>query len=314
MRWFILFLLSALAPLNAQTRTSPARASLTNVWVQEPVRIWYATQGEHAVRSSDENQNDTPDQVEDIMTQTKSALLLWKSLGFPDPFKTARYQGVTWLDIHLLSKETLKMNGVAFDEIQRFKRPGDPEGTGSLCFNVATSVNATENLTPAHEVFHLIQNSVCYFKNRWFTEGTARWSERALGKGALPEGLRPSHWPPDETAMASIYAGAYDTALSYWSPLLAKCDSSDSLPQASLSKELLDTRYVNGEAVFKDLTLCGWELIRDLLAALDNADDLVFANRQLTRWSEEEQFSTANNEIIHGVVLEVAAKRTAVKR
>lgn len=314
MRSLVFLLLLVVTTLDAQTKKPPARASLTDVWVIENVRIWYTTHGEHAVTSTDANRNVTPDQVEDIMTQTRAALQLWKSLGFPDPFATARYHGVSWLDIHLLNKETLKTNGVAFDEIQRFQRPEDPAGTMSLCFNVATSVNAAENLTPAHEVFHLIQNSVCYFKNRWFTEGTARWSERALGAGGLPTGLKPSVWPPDESALKAIYAGAYETALSYWSPLLTMHDESGTLPKEKLPPALLTATYVNGQPVMKDLELSGWELIRDILLALDQADDTVYRDRQLTRWSEEEQFSAANNPIIHQVVKQVAAAASSTPR
>jgi len=49
---------------------------------------------------------------------------------------------------------------VTFDEIQHYHRPGDPEGTGSLGFSVATSVHAPANLTPAHEMFHIFK-TVC---------------------------------------------------------------------------------------------------------------------------------------------------------
>ncbi len=300
---------------QAQTPKPPvatvasARRTLTKVHTVEKIRIYYTTEGEHAVSSEDINRNGTPDQVEDIMTQTLAALQLWTSLGFADPFTTKRYKGTSWLDIHLISKEVLKSNGVTYDEIQSFKRSGDPEGTGSLCFNVATSVKAPANLTPAHEVFHILQNSVCYFKNRWFTEGTARWSERALGQGGLPTGLMPTSWPPNEAAMSSIFASAYDTATTYWAPLLAQHDKVGKLPKQNLPPSLLDARYVNGEPVRKDLDLTGWELIRDILHALDEADEGVYQQRQLTRWSEKDQFSPENDATIHRIVQEVAARK-----
>ncbi|MES2596200.1 MAG: hypothetical protein V4662_12730 [Verrucomicrobiota bacterium] len=286
-----------------------ARRSLTKAHVVEKIRIYYTTEGEHAVISEDINGNGIPDQVEDIMTQTVAALQLWTNLGFADPFTTKRYLGTSWLDIHLISKDVLKSNGVTYDEIQSFKRAGDPEGTGSLCFNVATSVKAPANLTPAHEVFHILQNSVCYFKNRWFTEGTARWSERALGQGGLPTGLVPALWPPNEATMPSIFTAAYDTATTYWAPLLAQRDKVGKLPKEKLPASLLDARYVNGEPVLKDLDLTGWELIHDVLHALDEADEGVYQQRQLTRWSEKDQFSPENDATIHRIVREEAARR-----
>ena len=141
----------------------------------------------HTVETADSNGNGIPDQVEDIMTQTLAARMVSvEVLGFPDPFGTERFRPASYLDIHLRNKDVLKTNGVAFDELQSFDRSGDPDGTRSLCFNVATSVKAPANLTPAHEFFHLIQHGVTFFKDRWFTEGTARapsarevWGRRA---------------------------------------------------------------------------------------------------------------------------------------
>lgn len=152
------------------------RRSFQHVLTKDRIRVFYATEGEHAVVADDLNQNAIPDQAEDVLIQTLAAWRLWTLLGFADPLTTPRYQGSRWLDIHLLSRKTLGSNGVAYDEIQRFGRDGDPPGAGSLCFDVATSVKAPANLTPAHELFHILQNSVCFLKNRWLTEGTARWS------------------------------------------------------------------------------------------------------------------------------------------
>lgn len=315
-----LFFLLLTGSLEAQTTSGSysghvkLRRSLSRKLEKERIRVFYTTEGEHAVALDDMDRDGTPDQVQDVMMQTWAAWQLWTSLGFANPLTTPRFRGCEWLDVHLLNKATLKSNGVTYDEIQRFHREGDPEAAGSLCFDVATSVKAPVNLTPAHEMFHVLQNSVCFFKNRWFTEGTARWSEKALGQGGLPEGLRPVNWPPEAAVLEKVFAGAYETAASYWAPLLAADDPRGMLPEERLPQALLDARYVNGEPVLKDRQLTGWELVRDVLKALDQADDAVFSERKLTRWPEAEQFSPANNDIIHRVVMEVAARRRSGAR
>lgn len=302
------------APGTKPLSHAALRRSLPHVLTKDRIRVFYATEGEHAVVADDLNQNAIPDQAEDVMIQTLAAWRLWISLGFADPLTTPRYQGSRWLDIHLLSRKTLGSNGVAYDEIQRFGRDGDPAGTGSLCFDVATSVKAPANLTPAHELFHILQNSVCFLKNRWLTEGTARWSEAALGRGGLPSGLQPRAWPPADDALQAVFDGAYNTARSYWAPLLALEDPEGRLPEDRLPPDVKEARYVNGEPVLKDLHLTGWQFIRELLQALDAADDRLQLERGLGRWPEAEQFSPANNAVIHRVVTEVVARRRASRR
>lgn len=287
------------------------RRSLPHRIVQDRIRVFYSTEGPHAVAQVDADKSGHPDQVDDVLTQTRAAWLLWTSLGFADPLTTKRFSEASWLDVHLISKATLQSNGLAYDEIQRFSREGDPPGTGSLCFDVATSIQASANLTPAHELFHILQNSVCYFKNRWFTEGTARWSEKALGTGGLPDGLKPERWPPDDNALEAIFTQDYQTSASYWAPLLTMMDSSGTIPADRIPELVLKARYVNGQPVLKDHRLTGWVFIRDLFKALDAADDTVRQQRGLMRWSEAEQFSPANNAIIHRTVKQaVAAQRS----
>gem|GEM_PF-4451880 len=146
------------------------------------IRVFYHTDGRHAVDPADANRNGLPDQVEDAMTQIEAAQALFiEVLGFPDPFQSERFREARFLDVHFLERDRVRGNGVAFDELQRFRRPQDPPDTPSLCFNLATSVQASKNLSPAHEYFHLIQYGATHFKNRWYLEGLARWSERGLG-------------------------------------------------------------------------------------------------------------------------------------
>lgn len=306
----LLFLLPVLFIQTAAAQTGAARASLTEVLVKGKMRFYYATEGPHAVQALDANGNGVPDQVEDIATQTQGAwLLLIDGLGFPDPFKGERFREARFLDVHLISKEVLKSNGVAYDEIQRFKKAGDPPGTGSLCFNVAASVQATTNLTPAHELFHLIQNGACYFKNSWYTEGTARWSEKALGLGARSTGLQ-GPWPPSGSTWEEINTLSYNAAARFWEPLARHADPAGDLPADQIPEAVKTMRYVNGEPVLKDLKLHGWEIIRDILVRLGEADDVAFRELGLKRWSEADQRSPANTIYIRQAVVNVLAEKT----
>lgn len=274
---------------------------------QGRIRIFYHTEDQHAVDSTDSNGNQIPDQVEDILTQTLAAQTLFvEVLQFPDPFQTERFREAKFLDINLRHRDVLKSNGVAYDELQRFKRPQDPEGTLSLCFNVATSVQANANLTPAHEFFHIIQNSVTYFKNSWYTEGTARWSESGLGIGALGPVTPLSAWPLSDEQAAAIFTASYEAAPRFWNPLAARLDSQDALPASPALSRLQVMTYVDGTPVLKDTRFTGWAFIREVLLELGRIDDTAYRDLGYERWSEENQRSSKNNAFILDAVVRIA--------
>lgn len=292
---------------HAQSGFVAARAALPSVLVRGQMRFFYSTQGEHAVAPADANANGVPDLVEDAAAQTEAAfLLLVEGLGFPDPFKGPRYAGKTvFLDVHFLSRDLLKSNGLTYDEIQRFRRQGDPPDTGSLCFDVASSVQASVNLTPAHEMFHVIQNGATYFKNRWYTEGTARWSEAALGLGGAGSArttLRGS-WPPAEERWKALFEMTYDAAPQFWEPMALALDPAGALAEDQVPAAVRQMRYVNGEPVMKDLKLHGWKVVRQVLLELDREDDTAFQELKLAKWSEDAQKSPANLPYIQRAIL-----------
>ncbi len=310
-RLCILLVPIALFPSGSQAAPSFAgtRSALMETHADGRIRIHYDTVGDHAVDGADRNGNGMPDQVEDVAAQVRAAWLLWiDGLGFPDPFRSPRYEAAAFLDVHLLSRETLGSNGLAYDELQRFNRPGDPPGTRTLCFDVATSVKAAENLTPAHELFHIIQNGATFFKNRWYTEGTARWSERALGKGGIGGGLRAS-WPAKESVLGRLDGMAYEAAAQFWDPLALSVDKRGEIPPQRVPTELKEMRYVDGSPVLEDLELHGWEVVRDILVELGRADGRAAEERRLVGWPEAEQKSPLNTPHILRAVEAVLARR-----
>ena len=283
----LVMVLSIVVPLGAEER----------VHRTDQVRIWYHTDGVHAVEPADSNANGVPDVIEDIMTQVLAARSMFvEVLGFPDPLKTERFKTASFIDIHLRSKDVLKMNGVAFDELQRYRKQGDPEGTLSIGFNVATTVRAPANLTPAHEFFHLIQYSTTYFKNRWFLEGTARWSERALGEGDLGLAKIMPVWPLPSDQRSALFGMAYEASEHLWNPLAKRLDVDGEIPNGLALQRLKNMKYVDGSPVLKDLRLRGWKFVRDVLQELAKMDDIAFSHLGYDRWSEDNQRSPKNDE------------------
>lgn len=275
------------------------QAAEDRVHQQGKIRVFYQTEGEHAVEREDRNQNGLPDQVENVLTQTVAAQLLFVDvLGFPDPFQTERFSQARFLDIHIRHKTRLKSNGLAFDELQRFNKPGDPKGTVSIAFSVASSVKAESNLTPSHEFFHLIQYSTTYFKNSWFAEGTARWSECGLGVGALGQVRKRDAWPLPEDQAASLFKMSYEAADHFWNPLAEKHDPHGLIPDSPGLKRLQAMTYTDGSRVLRDLRFTGWKFVRDVIVELGKSDETAFRESGYTYWSEENQFSSKNNTYI----------------
>ncbi len=178
--------------LTTATGSMPAAAqqksALPKHYVLDEIRVFYTIEGVSAVPETDVDSNGVPDHVEDVAKQVWAAHRLFcHALDFPNPLASARYPGVTCIEVYLRDRSELGgANGVAYDEPQRARRiPEGKPNDRALVMALGRHIVAARNLSPAHELFHLIQYGATYFKNRWFLEGQTRWSERARG----PEGL-----------------------------------------------------------------------------------------------------------------------------
>lgn len=174
---------------------------------------------------------------------------------------------------------------------------------------MATSVKAPANLTPAHEFFHLIQYSTTYFKNRWFLEGTARWSERALGAGSLGTARVLSTWPLSDEQKKAVTGMDYEASDHLWNPLAARSDKDGVMPESAALKELQAMVYTDGRPVLKDLRLTGWAFIRDLIVELGRIDDEAFRELGYDRWSEDNQRSPKNDAYLFRTIEKVMARQ-----
>ena len=268
-------------------------------WKREPFRIFFQIEGEHAVSSDDLNNNGVPDFIEDVATQLITARHVFHVTGFPDPLLSQRYPEVKYIDVRIFSQS--KMNnarGLAFDETSSANDPAAPRAR-SLIIYVLKDIDPKKNLTPAHEYFHQIQNGISYFKNGWYYEGMARWSEDSLGSptynnqvhlSSISDKLDDGNW------LSDLFSKRYEAADMFWKPLvLSYPDSFFKLPEDDL---LLKNQYSDGTPVLKDYSFIGANFMKDLLFLLHEADKRTFMEMKYDKWSEKNQRNPDNNPYI----------------
>ena len=283
-------------------------------------RALYSTEGEHAISLEDKNKNSIPDQAEDVLTQTVAAYYLFvETLGFPDPFQSKYFHRAKFLDIVICSQETAVaeggldgMMGLAFDQPQSLHVPGDPDDTVSISFRVASSINAAADQTPAREFFHLIQYGVTFFRNKWFTEGTARWAEYGLRKED-PDGsiLHLTAWPLSNEQATILFTKDEQAADFFWTPLAAKMNNKGVIPFTPALYKIMPLVYADDKPVFKSMRFPGWMFIRDVLIELGRMDDIAFQELGYQEWTEENQLSPKNNKYIMEAVNTVVTRYEA---
>jgi hypothetical protein len=280
-------------------------------------RVIYYIEGKHAISQEDKNRNGVPDRAEDVLTQTMAAYYLFvETLGFPDPFEGSFFLRAKFLDVVMCSQEVAVTEGglggkqgLAFDQPQFFRIPGDPENTLSIGFRIAISIDAASNQIPAREFFHLIQHSVTFFKNPWFTQGTARWAEDGLKKED-PDGLVPrlATWPLSKEQTATLFTTGEKAAETFWIPLAAKMNNIGVIPFTPALYKIMPLVYANEKPVFKSMRFPGWMFIRDVLIELGRMDDTAFQKLGYQGWTEENQLSPKNNSYIMQAVNTVVTR------
>ncbi|CAK8720846.1 hypothetical protein H206_03472 [Candidatus Electrothrix aarhusensis] len=283
-------------------------------------RVIYFAKGEHAISLEDKNKNSIPDQAEDVLTQTMAAYYLFvETLGFPDPFQSRYFHHANFFDIVMCSQKAAVAEGgldgemgLAFDQPQSLHVPGDPEDTVSISFRVASSINAAADQTPAREFFHLIQYGVTFFRNKWFTEGTARWAEYGLRKED-PDRSTPhlAAWPLSNEQATTLFAKDVEAAETFWTPLAAKMNNKGVIPFTPALHKIMPLVYADDQPVFKSMRFPGWMFIRDVLIELNRMDDIAFRELGYQEWSAENQSSPKNNTYIMEAVNTVVTRYKA---
>ncbi len=280
-----------LVGLSAATTSAQQKAPLKEHHVLGPIRVFYSNEGKDAVPPNDVDRSGVPDRVEDIAKQVWAAHQLFcKVLKFPDPFKSERYRGVTCIQVSL--RDLGGGNGLAFTSPQRARRIPEGKATDrAIVLSVNCKLNPMRNITPAHEMFHLVQYGATYFKNGWFLEGMARWSEHALAREGLgkikysPNGP----WPQGPRYFQLLTKMRYDAEHVLWNPIVRRTGGGGLLSDRLLGRQLTSLRYSDGSPVLRDRTLQGAELMRDIVIELGRLDDVAFRDLKYDRWSENNQ-------------------------
>ena len=304
----LLLLVAAATPAWAAVRArswpkwQQRRVALDHCLVRDEFRIYYALAGRDALPRPDQTDRDgngTPDKVENVALQLVAARRVFTEvMGLQHPLRSPRYSGqAKFIDVHLWD---LHVNGSAGDATVNYHRPNDPpEGVGVVTIDVSRKL-PFHNLTPAHELFHIFQNGYTLFKNAWYYEGMARWSESALGKGAGRAGALPAS-PSDVAALLKLKYGASQ----FW---IAAARQMDQVGRLALPDDLRTLKYIGSQRpVVADDAFYGAAFLKRVLEALDPADDA--ASKGLGRdpmdWKEAQQRSPDNDKYIWAAVLDV---------
>lgn len=261
------------------------RSTLEKVAVYDEFRIFYSLSGVDELpksRRADLNHNKVPDFIESIGKRLTDSNRFFKyDVGLKSPLKSNRYIGrAHYIDVNVLdfsNNPKGPKNGVAYDGTPKFNRSlVGQSSVNVLAIDIFGGVNLNTN-TVEHELFHLYQNGYTYFKNRWYTEGTARWSELVI-KGRIGKG---SNLPKTINEKEKLFKKSYKANF-FWNELFLITD-----------KKNLGKRF-----------------IKYLLEELDNADDIAARARGINNknWKESEQRSNKNNFYIWQAIADVSKK------
>ena len=302
----------AVGSIHAQRPPLPEwkkrRSALDKKYVVEEFRIYYTLNGEDALPDvEDSNGNSIPDRIENLSLQLTTARDIYTEVfKLRHPLQSPRYKDqAKFVDVNVGSLPFepggSKKNGSAGDAVVNYFRSTDPEsGIEVLTIDVLNSLPAS-NVTPAHELFHLFQYGYTMFKAGWFLEGTARWVEFALREGSgEPKGV-----PLTQADLDKLFTMKYE-AVGFWSTL---AQASDSRGQLRIPPELRKICYIGtDEPIVRDTQFYGALLVKQLLEALDEADDKVSADLNLEpfAWKESQQRSPNTYPYMWSAVVDVS--------
>lgn len=268
--------------------------------------VIYDTEGAAAVKSIDMNLNGVPDVVEDIATQLNAAREVFNDVfKFPDPLASDRFKNVTSIEIKIAAKSEMTAPGIAFAIIRK-NSLHDPNEQ-ALQIKMSNAVNPHKSSTPTHEYFHLIQFGATYFRNKWFTEGMAQWSQDAVAKTQYPDGRDVPQSLESLSAADELFRRQYTASKILWYPLAVNMGDKAKIPFALIRKY----RYVDGTSVFHDNIIYGPNVMREVLRVMKSQEPLAVEQfgGNTAKWRQKGQRAVTNNKIMLECVREVYATK-----
>lgn len=267
------------------------------VYQQGIVYVIYDETDADAVKDkSDWNSNGVPDVVEDIATQVNAARELFKDVfNFPDPLQSERFKGATTIEIDILARENMNnKSGQAISSVRKQSKH-DPN-VSAIRIKVASNVNPHKSSTPEHEYFHLIQYGATYFRNGWYLEGMANWSQDSVSAvKEYPDGKSLSSTLKSKATLEDIYQSKYSVSKSLWYPLAVSKKDKAKIPAVMIRKY----KYVDGSPVFHDDIFYGPNVMREVLREMKSKEEVAGANfGGVDKWRKKGQRNEQNNEII----------------
>lgn len=297
----------AAGPSACPVRQPPELAALDRVHQADEFRIFYTLRGPHALRhTQDADGNGVPDAVEDAARQLIAARRIFvEAIGLAHPLQQPRYRArAQGIDVHLLAigPADAVSHGRAYDEVRQYAHGADgPTARCALRIDLDTRWTPP-NQTPAHELFHLFQNGYTPFKVGWFTEGTARWAESALGPGADTADALPA----TPAALNALWASSYQAG-AFWNRLTRLLDPAGQMP---VPDTLPAMRYADGRPVLEAPRLHGAAFMKALLEALALEGERVSRQNgwQPYDWREADQKSHQHDAALWATVTGVVER------
>jgi len=288
----IIFLL---IPFTLEANWKSERESLDKVLIKNEFRLFYTMQGVHGIpnyKKTDSNLDGIPDYIENLANRLVVSDYIFKEIfKFRNPLDSPRYKDkAKFIDIHLMAS---KNNGSAGDAIIYFNYRNFPSLSDSVITIKLSNKLSIRNMTPTHELFHLYQNGYTMFKNRWYTEGTARWSEYIFKKGV---GSRES-LPNNSVELMSLLSKTYGSK-TFWHQLAYLFDKNDG--QFELPITSSDNMKILFSEIVEDKSIYGYGFMKKLLEELDFMDDFASNDYGVDnyKWKETLQKSSSNNNYI----------------
>ncbi len=276
--------------------SSPAWTQQFNqVYQADEFYIYYTnrTNSKDRVPQQDINKNNIPDYVEDVARQAQASRDMFEVAKLQHPLHSPRYKNKAQA-IAVFIKD-MKGNGVAYEVVSR--HPSVSTQTPMPCSLVINISNRLTDFpgnywtTVTHELFHLYQYGYSQFKNSWYLESLANWSERALRIDINQQTKNLKALPQNVKALEQeIFKASYN-------PLWRRYFYIQPNDVLNVPKQLQLKTYIDGSPIFKDHVWYGTRFVKNFLVDLSAASYQISEQYQWPKynWKEADQRRTEFN-------------------